>query len=1376
MLTIDLFEQVSRPVTVCFGRMNPPTLGHGQLLKTVADNAANGDYYIFATKTHKLPDNPLSYDVKFKFLQAMFPEYANNMVYNPELKTIMQVAQWLYSQGYTELNFVAGSDRLPEFEKLLKAYNGKGQPGDKGYYIFTNINMISAGDRDPDAEGLSGISASKARAAAAAGNFEDFVAKTGAGELARPLYDAVREAMNVSEDIAADSESTTSPIHDGNIEEEAAGVGVVATNKKMARDPRYSMSITKDVKPSTPKNMLRAFRLSESKQAESASIPMIKKFLPIAKKELKLDKLPKIRIQRHVEVHDGQATFGRFVNGEQTIYVGIADRHPVDVLRTLAHELVHWKQFLEGRIEPGSGETGSPIENEANAIAGVLMRHFNKKYPDAVKMDNIELMEDYVEVYSDIWTATRGLAPTKKIVLTVAGKFARVNRDDPRPEIVINNDYYTQQKILNKKILQLREKLQAMPIETDDQKKYYRETKKIYQQTKEQLETFRKTNKSFLFKDAITESQDYVTGQISYSQTLNPVAWEGDALKPKVRDRLLKISGEFVKYLEVPGFEVLDVVLTGSMANYNWTKYSDFDLHVVTNYSDLECEDLAETFYRAKKELWNNYHDITIGGHEVEMYVEDAAKPPVSAGIFSILDNRWVKKPEYNKPEFDKSAINAKVTDLRQQIKSAIESADNITDIQRIKDKLRRMRRAGLDAGGEFSVENLSYKILRNMGILNKMSDIQTKAQDKKLSLPEDIANNGAKLVIFDIDDTLVNTDTRVNVVRDGNVVKTLNSQEFTHYKLKPGEQFDFGRFRDAEEFARTAKPILPMINQLNKDIATGNKVVMVTARADFNDKDKFLNTFRDLGVDIDGVDHVYRSGNIQDKIPTEAKKRRVIANLLSKNLYDKAIMYDDAIPNLDAFLSLRQDFPHTDFYAWHVDHDGGASEYHKTTYKEEFQKKNKLNEKIRSKKINARHGDVAETTTLKLSPTSQQAKSWIEKVYDKFPDTFQGNHVMSWGEGEAQQLAMFELVPSMSKRNAVDIKWFQAYPLRQGIGSRAMRVLQDMAREDGISLTLYPWDKGQISQAKLIKFYKSHGFKPTIKGSKNMVWEPVNEQGVAEGATQKQGQVRQTLNAWMNKDQQYKDPTQREGFQAKVWPYIQKNIKTILADKGEKGNGDYPAAPYAAWLLVQHMDAYPQNQIEFYNALKQAIPDHPKIQFLRDRAAVNQWIMKNANNPKYFINGKALPNPTVNVRNPAIFKDAGIVATSREEALSNAEQAGNKLLVAAVTATNAQTQPSYEQSANQDQQGVAEGLSWSTLDEGLSLEDKMTIFEEYAINGLDAARNYLQKLIKQNMFDNGFESGSMAEAWSEKYKRSINCNRPRGFSQRAHCQGRKKK
>ena len=173
---------------------------------------------------------------------------------------------------------------------------------------------------------------------------------------------------------------------------------------------------------------------------------------------------------------------------------------------------------------------------------------------------------------------------------------------------------------------------------------------------------------------------------------------------------------------------------------------------------------------------------------------------------------------------------------------------------------------------------------------------------------------------------------------------------------------------------------------------------------------------------------------------------------------------------------------------------------------------------------------------------------------------------------------------------------------------------------------------------------------------------------------------IRNQLNQWMNQDQKFHDPTQRAGFQAQVWPYIQKFLPYILKDVGDKGNGDYPAAPYAAWLLVQHMDAYPQNQGSFLQALSQAIPNFPKLQYLKDRYEVNKWIAANANRPEYFINNKPLPNPTVNVRNPAMFKDAGQVATSRDEALKNAIAAGNKLLVAAVQAPPVKlTQPSFK-------------------------------------------------------------------------------------------------
>jgi FMN phosphatase YigB (HAD superfamily) len=195
------------------------------------------------------------------------------------------------------------------------------------------------------------------------------------------------------------------------------------------------------------------------------------------------------------------------------------------------------------------------------------------------------------------------------------------------------------------------------------------------------------------------------------------------------------------------------------------------------------------------------------------------------------------------------------------------------------------------------------------------------------------------KLVIFDIDDTLVHTQTKVNVIKDGQVTRELNSHEFTHYKLQDGEQFDFENFRNAHDFFHNSKPIIPMMNQLKQDIATGNKVVMVTARADFDDRELFLDTFRKYGVDMGKV-HVYRAGNMTQKVQTEEKKKIIIRNLLNKGNYTKAIMYDDAEPNLQSFVELKQEYPQTKFYAWHVSLEGGASEYHRTNETLEERKK----------------------------------------------------------------------------------------------------------------------------------------------------------------------------------------------------------------------------------------------------------------------------------------------------------------------------------------------------------------------------------------------------------------------------------------------------
>jgi hypothetical protein len=192
----ELFESEVKHITFCFGRMNPPTIGHEQVLSTVA--GVGGDHKIFLSQTQDKKKNPLDYPTKIKFLKLMFPKFAGSVVEDASLNTIGKVCSSLYDQGYRHITLVAGSDRLEDMLKLIRDYNGiEGKA--HGFYKFDTIDGSSSGDRDPDAEGVSGVSASNARAAAANGNLEEFNNATGAGQYAEELYKAVRKGMGIKD-------------------------------------------------------------------------------------------------------------------------------------------------------------------------------------------------------------------------------------------------------------------------------------------------------------------------------------------------------------------------------------------------------------------------------------------------------------------------------------------------------------------------------------------------------------------------------------------------------------------------------------------------------------------------------------------------------------------------------------------------------------------------------------------------------------------------------------------------------------------------------------------------------------------------------------------------------------------------------------------------------------------------------------------------------------------------------------------------------------------------------------------------------------------------------------------------------------------------
>ncbi len=192
----------------------------------------------------------------------------------------------------------------------------------------------------------------------------------------------------------------------------------------------------------------------------------------------------------------------------------------------------------------------------------------------------------------------------------------------------------------------------------------------------------------------------------------------------------------------------------------------------------------------------------------------------------------------------------------------------------------------------------------------------------------EESANKG--LTIFDIDDTLFHTKAKVFVKKNDEIIHTLNNQEFNTYKLKAGEEFDFGEFRSAKLFRQTSTPIGKMIAKakaiVKNAIPRGSKVIMATARSDFDDRDTFLDTFRAHGIDIDKI-YVERAGNLN--LGSPAKNKKVIfQKYLKSGMYKRIRLFDDSKENLNSFMSLSKKYPDVDFEAYLVKKNGNTSTF----------------------------------------------------------------------------------------------------------------------------------------------------------------------------------------------------------------------------------------------------------------------------------------------------------------------------------------------------------------------------------------------------------------------------------------------------------------
>lgn len=211
--------------------------------------------------------------------------------------------------------------------------------------------------------------------------------------------------------------------------------------------------------------------------------------------------------------------------------------------------------------------------------------------------------------------------------------------------------------------------------------------------------------------------------------TLNPQLWdENQHLRPEVREDLLKIATDFYDSLDI-SVPPTDIIMVGSSANYTWSPYSDLDVHIVLDFKAVdENIDLVTNYFNAAKNLWNDNNDIEIRGISVELYLQPINDNLVSSGTYSIMNDQWISEPSPGQFTFSAPEVEAKAKDLMSQIDYIITmpyDQESLNKVRDFKQKLKQLRQAGLESGGEMGTEALAWKTLRRNGYMDKLSEYE---------------------------------------------------------------------------------------------------------------------------------------------------------------------------------------------------------------------------------------------------------------------------------------------------------------------------------------------------------------------------------------------------------------------------------------------------------------------------------------------------------------------------------------------------------------------------------------------------------------------------------------------------------------------------
>lgn len=217
--------------------------------------------------------------------------------------------------------------------------------------------------------------------------------------------------------------------------------------------------------------------------------------------------------------------------------------------------------------------------------------------------------------------------------------------------------------------------------------------------------------------------------------TLNPLLWQDEkSLHPEIKNKLLKIAQHFKHYVDID-FPILDIVVTGGQTGKFYTEHSDIDLHIVTDYDRIQCDQEASELFDTKRKLYQKEYDIKIKGIPVELYVEDKNKPAVG-GAISLLKNKWIKQSTEPTKQIDSDRI-IKISEKFSDIINRSLASNNIDTLKNLKDQIWKFRQTGLAKEGEFGTANLVFKTLRNSGLLKQLLSKIKDLENKDLSIDQ---------------------------------------------------------------------------------------------------------------------------------------------------------------------------------------------------------------------------------------------------------------------------------------------------------------------------------------------------------------------------------------------------------------------------------------------------------------------------------------------------------------------------------------------------------------------------------------------------------------------------------------------------------------